>query len=301
MAQVVIAGCGYVGNALAAQLMAEGHEVFGIRRDISKLADGVQGIAGNLADPKSLPPAPPRTEYAVFAVGADAGTEKAYREAYVDGLAGFLEWLANEGQRPKRIVMTSSTSVYGQRRGEPIDEDSPTHPTQFRGETLLASERLLAASGLSSVVVRLGGIYGPGRTSLIARAKAGELRLRGAAHFTNRIHRDDAAGLIRHLLFHESPAPLYLGVDSESAEEGALYAWLADALGAPFPSDPSDPSEPSESSGPSDSSGPSGRTGRRSAGSKRCSNRLARESGYTFRYPTFREGYGELIRSLRAD
>jgi nucleoside-diphosphate-sugar epimerase len=210
MAQVVIAGCGYVGNALAELLMKEDHEVFGIRRDTAGLAPGVIGIQGNLASPKSLGPAPRRVEYAVFAVGADESTEKAYREAYVDGLAGFLEWLADEGQRPKRIVMTSSTSVYGQRRGEPIDEDSPTHPTQFRGETLLTSERLLASSGLSSVVVRLGGIYGPGRTSLIDRARSGELRVRADAHYTNRIHRDDAAGLIRHLLFHQSPAPLYL-------------------------------------------------------------------------------------------
>ena len=238
MSQVVIAGCGYVGNALAERLLGEGHEVFGIRRDTSKLAPGVVGLAGDLAVPRSLPPAPPRVEYAVFAVGADESSEKAYRKAYVDGLAGFLEWLADEGQRPKRIVMTSSTSVYGQRRGEPIDEDSPTHPTHFRGETLLTSERLLGASGLSSVVVRLGGIYGPGRTSLIERARAGELTLRATEHFTNRIHRDDAAGLIRHLLFHEAPAPLYLGVDSESAEEGTVYRWLAEAVGGAAPTPP---------------------------------------------------------------
>jgi nucleoside-diphosphate-sugar epimerase len=284
MAQVVIAGCGYIGNALAELLLKEHHEVFGIRRNIAGLAPGVIGIQGNLASPKSLGPAPPRVEYAVFAVAADEGTEKAYREAYVDGLAGFLEWLADEGQRPKRIVMTSSTSVYGQRRGEPIDEDSPTHPTQFRGETLLTSERLLASSGLSSVVVRLGGIYGPGRTSLVDRARAGELRLRPFAHYTNRIHRDDAAGLIRHLLFHESPAPLYLGVDDESADEANVYRWLGDEFGIDVPVE----DETVE-----------GDSRRRAVGSKRCSNRLARESGYTFRYPSFREGYGELIRADR--
>jgi nucleoside-diphosphate-sugar epimerase len=196
-------------------------------------------------------------------------------------LAGLLEWLADEGQRPKRIVMTSSTSVYGQRRGEHIDEDSPTHPTQFRGETLLAAEGLLAASGLSSVVVRLGGIYGPGREGLIDRCKAGELRLRGFEHFTNRIHRDDAAGLLRHLLFHEAPASLYLGVDQESADEATLFQWLAEQLGV-------DP--------PTEEEADRGERGRRGVGSKRCSNRLARESGYRFRYPTFREGYRELIR-----
>jgi nucleoside-diphosphate-sugar epimerase len=284
MAQVVIGGCGYVGNTLARLLLAEGHEVFGIRRDISKLEPGVVGIAGDMERPESLGPAPSRVEYVVFASSPDEGSERAYRRAYLDGLAGLLEWLADEGQRPKRIVMTSSTAVYGQRRGEHIDEDSPTHPTQFRGETLLASERLLAASGLSSVVLRLGGIYGPGRTGLIDRGRAGELKLRGFEHFTNRIHRDDAAGLLRHLLFHESPAGLYLGVDEEPVDESVLFDWLAKEL---------------EIDSPTEEEAAEGEMGGRSVGSKRCSNRLARESGYEFRYPTYREGYRELIRESR--
>jgi nucleoside-diphosphate-sugar epimerase len=286
MAQAVIAGCGYVGNELARMLIDEGHDVFGIRRDVSKLVPGVRGIEGNVAQPKSLGPAPERVEYVVFAVGADEGTEQAYRRAYLDGLAGFLEWLADEGQRPRRLVMVSSTSVYGQRRGEHIDELSPTHPTQFRGETLLASERLGAASGLSTVVVRLGGIYGPGRESLIDRAREGKLQTRSTQHFTNRIHRDDAAGVLRYLLFHPSPESLYLGVDDEAAEESELYSWIAKELGVAAPSG----EEEDEAA-----------NGRRSAGSKRCSNRRLRESGYAFRYPTYREGYAELIRARQPD
>ncbi len=282
MAQVVIAGCGYVGNELARMLLEEGHEVFGIRRDVSKLAAGVGAIEGDVARPETLGPAPQRVEYAVFAVGSDEASEQAYRRAYLDGLAGFLEWLADEGQRPRRVVMISSTSVYGQRRGEHIDEDSPTHPTQFRGETLLASERLLAASGLGSVVVRLGGIYGPGRESLIDRAQAGKLQLRGAEHFTNRIHRDDAAGLLRYLLFHPSPESLYLGVDDEAAEEAELYTWLAKELGVAAPKEEAEGTATDH---------------RRQVGSKRCSNRRLRESGYSFRYPTYRDGYAELIRA----
>jgi len=288
MAQVVIAGCGYVGNALAGMLMKEGHEVYGIRRDIDALAAGVRGIAGNVAQPDALGPAPARVEYAVFAVAADEATEQAYRQAYLDGLAGFLQWLADEGQRPRRIVMASSTSVYGQRRGEHIDEDSPTHPTQFRGETLLASEGLVAASEIPSVVVRLGGIYGPGRTSLIDRAREGRLRLRPIEHFTNRIHRDDAAGLIRHLLFHPNPESVYLGVDDQSAEEAEVFGWLAKELGVPPPAEQAE----QEEGGAADR--------RRAVGSKRCTNQRARESGYRFRYPSFREGYGELIRALQA-
>ena len=85
MAQVVIAGCGYVGNALARMLLAEDHEVFGIRRDPSKLLKGVKAIRGDLADPRSFGPAPQRVEYVVFAVGADESAEQAYRRAYSRG------------------------------------------------------------------------------------------------------------------------------------------------------------------------------------------------------------------------
>ena len=281
MAQVVIAGCGYVGSELAQMLKEDGHEVFGIRRDVSGLDSKIRGIEGDLAEPKTLGPAPKRVECAVYSVSADEGSEHAYRRAYVEGLAGFLEWLADEGQRPKRLVMVSSTSVYGQRRGEHIDEDSPTHPTQFRGETLLAAEGLAAASGISTVVIRFGGIYGPGRESLVGRARDGQLELRDAEHFTNRIHRDDAAGVLRHLLFHPSPAPLYLGVDNEPAEEAQLFRWLTKELGV---------DEPRLRTAEATSQD------HRTVGSKRCSNRLLRESGYAFRYPTFREGYGELMR-----
>jgi nucleoside-diphosphate-sugar epimerase len=282
MAEAVIAGCGYVGSELARMLRKDGHEVFGIRRDVSGLAADLRGIEGDVADPGSLGPAPKRVEYAVYCVSADEGSEKAYRRAYLDGLAGFLEWLADEGQRPKRLAMVSSTSVYGQRRGEHIDEDSPTHPTQFRGETLLASERLAAASGIPTVVVRFGGIYGPGREGLIDRARDGKLEYRAAEHFTNRIHRNDAAGVLKHLLFHASPEPLYLGVDDESAEEAMLFAWLTKELGV---DDPKHPEEGATANA------------RRAVGSKRCSNRLLRESGYVFQYPTYREGYGAMIRS----
>ena len=293
-------------------LREEGHEVFGIRRDISGLDADLQGIEGDVAKPKSLGPAPARVDYAVYAVSADEGTEQAYRRAYLDGLAGFLEWLADEGQRPKRLVMVSSTSVYGQRRGEHIDEDSPTHPTQFRGETLLAAERLAATSGIQTVVIRFGGIYGPGREGLIDRARDGKLEVRAAEHFTNRIHRDDAAGALRHLLLHPSPDPLYLGVDDESVEEATLFAWLAKELGVQEPGSPDGPASstgpdgPDGSTGPDGSNGSNGSTGpddqktRRPVGSKRCSNRRLRESGFTLRYPTYREGYGALIRARAA-
>ena len=128
--------------------------------------------------------------------------------------------------------------------------------------------------------LRLGGIYGPGRTRLLENVRSGRARYRaGTPRYTNRIHRDDCAGAIAHLMQEEAPQPLYLGVDDDPAEEVVVLRWLAGVLGAPEP-------RPEKGVGAGD---------RRSRGNKRCQNALLRDTGYTFHYPTFREGYTSLI------
>jgi nucleoside-diphosphate-sugar epimerase len=129
-----------------------------------------------------------------------------------------------------------------------------------------------------AVVLRLGGIYGPGRDRLIREVAEGRALRPAEPLFTHRIHRDDAAGAIAHLLALERPEPVYLGVDSEPADLGAVYAWISARLGLPEPAIAPIPGE-----------------GRLARGSKRCSNARLVASGYRFAYPTFREGYGELI------
>jgi nucleoside-diphosphate-sugar epimerase len=172
-------------------------------------------------------------------------------------------------------VFVSSTSVYGQSAGEWVDETSPTEPRAFSGRRVLEGEALARASGTQSVAVRFGGIYGPGRTRLLDEVAAGRARWR-PGHFTNRIHRDDCAGVLQHVLELAAPESVYLGVDCEPAEERTVFSWLAGRVGV---EDPAPESEAMRSRG---------------AGSKRCSNRRLLESGYDFVYPTFREGYGEV-------
>ena len=64
---------------------------------------------------------------------------------------------------------------------------------------------------------------------------AGEARLPAEPAYTNRIHRDDCAGLLAHLLALPEPQPLYLGVDHDPADLRDVYLWLAEQLGAPPP------------------------------------------------------------------
>ena len=287
VARMLIAGCGYVGAALAQMWVADGHEVFGLKRDPDALPIGVHGIAADLRRPESLGALPERIDVAVYAAGSKSHDSDAYRAIYLDGLGNLLRVLREQGERPRRVLFTSSTAVYGQRRGEWVDETSPTRPDRFSGEIMLLAERLLLASSFPATVLRLGGIYGPGRTRLVERVRAGEAVVRGGPpHYTNRIHRDDAAAAMHHLLQHPEPLPLYLGVDDEPADEGAVLAWLAEQAGAPAP-------RTLESAGHPGSE-------RRRAGSKRCRNARLRCSGYVFRFPTFREGYGALLASPRS-
>lgn len=290
MARIVIAGCGYVGSALGTELAGEGHEVFGLRRDPSRLPSAIEPLQADLARRESALVLPSGLDFAVYCVSPDGGSTDAYRVAYLDGLELFLRTLRDQGEKPRRVLFTSSTSVYGQDRGEWIDEESPARPTRATGETLILAERLLLASGFPASVVRFGGIYGPGRMRLVDRVASGEARIDPEPHFTNRIHRDDAAGLLRHLMRLEAAperaaiADLYLGVDCDPADEAEVLRFLAEELSLP----------------PPPLRGPDDPPVRRRAGSKRCRNDRIRATGYAFRVPGFRQGYPGIVRAWRA-
>lgn len=272
MERVLIAGCGDVGCALAGRLTARGVEVWGLRRTIAALPPGVRGLAADLSDPAGWPSLPTKLDAVVYSAAPDGRDEASYRAVYVEGLGHLLERLA--GERLHRVIFTSSTGVYGQDAGEVVDESSPTEPTAFTGRCLLEAEAVPQTAPWPAVVVRLGGIYGPGRTRLLEAARRGEP---GSPTFSNRIHRDDCAGILDHLLDLDRPEPLYLGVDSEPAPRSEVIAWLRARMGLPaLPEAP---------------------TGDLVAG-KRCSNQRLLASGYRLLYPSFREGYGALLAEL---
>lgn len=284
MARVLIAGCGYVGSALGARLVGKGNEVWGLRRRPHTLPQGILPIEADLSVARTLTELPPRLDHVVYAVSPSGSDDALYRSAYVEGIARLLEALDHQSQRPRRVFFLSSTGVYAQNKGEWVDESSPTEPAHFSGKRLLEGEKLLADSDFAGTVLRLGGIYGPRRTRLLERVRTGQATFRkGGPFYTNRIHRDDCAGALQHLMSLEAPGPLYVGVDEEPAEEPIVQRWIAGALGA---------SEPrAQTEAPRATAG-------RPPSNKRCRSDLLRETGYAFAYPTFREGYAALISEL---
>jgi nucleoside-diphosphate-sugar epimerase len=276
--RVLIAGCGYVGSALAVRLTEDGARAWGLRRDPSGLPHGVQPVAADLLDP-GLEEWIPRTDAVVYAASPDESSDEAYRRTYVSGLENLLRALRSRGADGARVILVSSTSVYGDQDGREVDEDTPVAPEDFRGSRVVEGEKILGDTWGDGVILRLGGIYGPGRTRLLERVRAGTARCPAPPTvWSNRIHVEDAAGALHHLLGVEDPDRVYIGVDREPVSICTVYRYVAELLGAPEPE-----VEPE--------------SGRR-RGNKRCSSRRLVESGYAFRYPSFREGYRQVVAGL---
>lgn len=278
--RALIAGAGFVGSRLAVELADAGHDVWALRRSAARVRDDIPTLQADLCDPATLSDLPRDLDWLVYAASADERSDAAYARTYVGGLHNVLECPSVRARRPERIVFTSSTAVYGQHEGEWVDERSPTEPSGFNGRRLLEAEQLLKGVPGASVL-RLAGIYGPGRNRLLESIRRGEASYSSTqTEYTNRIHRDDCAGAIAHLLTSPQREPCYIGVDDEPVAREELLRWLAGRLRAPKPN-----AVPTRSS-------------RRSATNKRCSNKLLRASGYALRFPSFRDGYTALLDAL---
>ena len=269
MWRVLIAGCGDVGGELARRLLADGHVVYGLRRRAHLLPAGVRPVAGDVRDPASLRALPAEIDVLVYAAAADGRSEASYRAAYVDGPCNVLRAVAPGGTL-RRVLYVSSTRVYPQGAGEWVDEGSSTGGDDPYAKLLLEGEAAVRDAAAGAVTVRLAGIYGPGRTRLVERVRAREPC---RAAWTNRIHRDDCAGVLHHVLRLERPLSLYLGADGEPATQCAVMGWVAQRLGLPAPP----------------------RVDASAAAGKRCRNARLEASGYAFEYPSFREGYAAVI------
>ncbi len=272
----LIIGCGDVGCRLALQLLANDHLVYGLRRDSSRLPNDVIPIIADLTS-DDLGEWPDYIDYVVYSAAANGQTEQHYRSIYLNGLQRVINRIQSSQLHPRRVFFTSSTAVYHQQDGEWVDEHSATQPHVFQGQIMLAAEQQLLNGEIPATVVRFGGIYGPGRHYMLQRVANGEVYGETPVIYGNRIHADDCAGLLAHLIALDAAntaiAPLYLGVDSAPVALSEVSQWLAQELAV---------TPQTEISG-------------RRLGSKCCSNQRIVASGYQFQYPSYKEGYRRLI------
>lgn len=276
----LIIGCGDIGTILGRELLAAGQHVVGLRRNAGALeGSGIEPLSLDINDEEALGTLP-NADIVVYIVSADHFDEGAYQSAYPVGLGNVLAEYGRRDTPPKRVFFVSSTSVYAQQEGEIVDETSPTEPHGFAGQLVYRAERKLLEHDLPGSVVRFSGIYGPGRDRLIRQVSEGRMAPAAPPMYTNRIHRDDCAGVLAHLIgltLDGKPVDdVYLATDCEPAPLHDVMSWLAGKLKVESTDLIQSPLK------------------RRS--SKRCDNTRLRDSGYRFRYPTYREGYAQVLK-----
>src|SRR6266536_1394593 len=277
MPRILIAGCGYIGQAAADLFNAAGWAVEGwtgsaesaaalsakpypVRQvNISKRAEVAEraGIFDALI-------------HCASSSGGDAGM---YRQVYFDGARNLLEMFPGS-----KLLFTSSTSVYAQRDGSWVTEESETKPMRETSRLLLETERLVLASG--GIVARLAGIYGPGRSALLSKFLAGTAMIDPENdRFVNQVHRDDIASALFLLVSGEwQERQIYNMVDNQPMLQSDCYRWLAQRLNRPVPPI----RELMEQR-------------KRGDTNKRVSNAKLRSLGWTLQYPTFADAMEKSI------
>ncbi|HZQ47196.1 MAG TPA: SDR family oxidoreductase, partial [Verrucomicrobiae bacterium] len=237
--RVLIVGCGYVGLPLGAELVRLGHEVHGVRRSaegaVEMKAAGIRPLVADVTNPAELAQLPGPFDWVVNCLSSSKGGVEEYREVYLKGTRNLMEWLS--ASPPKKFVYTSSTSVYGQTDGSAVKESSPTEPASETSRVLVETEKaLLEAKQIPGVILRVAGIYGPGRGHLFLQYLKNEARIAGQGErMINMIHRDDLTGIIIAALKNGRPGEIYNAVDDEPVAQIHFFRWLSETLGKWMP------------------------------------------------------------------
>jgi nucleoside-diphosphate-sugar epimerase len=259
--KLLIAGIGYVGKALAGKVSGQGWQVWGLRRKPEPV-QGVTMIAVDMLDPKSLVNLP-QVDCVVLAQSPSQKTDS-YEKTYLQATQNLLAALKD--QKLKKLILISSSGVYGEQSGEWVDENTPPRPKDENGRILLKAEEAVLKSGQPAIVLRLSGIYGPGRNRILS-IKEGRVKPVLSGAFMNRIHVDDAVSAIALLLEKGAPGEIYLASDDNPCTEREFYEWLK--LEGPIKDE--------ELRG------------------KRCANRKLKSIGWKLSYPSYLQGYTALL------
>jgi nucleoside-diphosphate-sugar epimerase len=259
-------GCGYLGEEVRRGLAEAGAAVTVITRETADVGDRAS-LERALADREF--------QVALHCASSSRGGEEAYRHVFLEGARNLAELLPGA-----RLLLTSSTSVYGQTDGGLVDEDAPADPASVTSKILREAEEIVLARG--GIVARLAGLYGPGRWAALRKLREGQAVIEdGGRRVQNHLHRDDAASALVLLASRGVPDTIYNVVDDLPMEQGRFYRILCAATGLPYP-------PPGVA--------PGGR--KRGTTSKQVSNRRLRELGWQPRYPGVEDALREDARLL---
>lgn len=242
--RLVVFGCGYVGTAVALRALEKGWRVFALTRNAEQAeelrAHGVSKVVvADLHMNEWHKELSGDYEYCLDCVSSAGGGLEGYKLSYLEGLKSIRQWA--EQRKVGAFVYTSSTSVYPQTGGQWVDETFSNEGVNAAAEVLLEAERNALAEPMPwerAFVLRLSGIYGPGRHMLLDQIRAGATSLSGTGdHYLNLIHRDDVVSAIERVFecHRDNNGGVYNLNDGCPFTKAEVVAWLAEQAGMPVP------------------------------------------------------------------
>lgn len=276
--KVLIVGCGDLGVELARQLQSQDLIPIGLRRSLN-VDSSFDYIQADVTQPSSLSVVSNlNPDFLVYCVAASAQTDENYRQHYVEGLRNVLNAL-DGAISLKHVFFVSSTRMYGQTKDALLDENTVPQDMDFGGIRLLEAENILKQAGKSwtHTALRLTGIYGPGRNRMLKLvANPSDWPIQNT--WSNRIHRDDAAAFIVHLiqmlLDGKTTQDCYVVTDSCPVSQYEVLLWIAKQMGIEI-----------EGSMPE------------IVGGKRMSNRRMLSTGFCLKHPDYKIGYSAMLKT----
>jgi nucleoside-diphosphate-sugar epimerase len=280
---LLIVGCGDLGARTGELLRCCGYDLGGVCRNTSRLPADFTAYSADYCEMGSLAfleDAAP--DYLLLTLKPTEFSAQGYQRGFPQAMANVLSGLG--AHQPKAIFMVSSTRVFAERDGGWVDEESPLAQEGYAAKAIIEAEEMLQNSRHSSCIIRFAGIYGDPEGRLITRLGRGEVCARTPLKYSNRIHRDDCAGFIVHLLAlgHSDRLSVYIGVDSQPVPGYEVEQWLARKIN------------------PDAILTEMGSVTMRSLGHKRCSNRCLLASGYRLQYAGYQVGYGAVVAARTA-
>jgi nucleoside-diphosphate-sugar epimerase len=271
--KLFIFGFGYTATRLVKKLSSTSWQYSGTHRNSHILFDGhapVSNIAEHLNG----------VTHVLISIPPDRDQKDFVYHHHLNDLRNLsdLKWLG----------YLSTTSVYGNWSGQWVNEMSDTNPTEDRGKSRLAAEKLWIDSGLPTHIFRLGGIYGPGRNQIEAVKNNSALKIIKENHYFSRIHVNDISSALIKSMEQPSNGSVYNIVDDFPAPASDVLDFLCDKLGKPrlhgIPLEQADISPALRSF---------------YADNKRVSNRITKEKlNWQPQFPSFKEGYLDILAKL---
>lgn len=279
MTKLLIAGYGDIGGRLASILDRDHYQVFGLKRNpTSSDEGGTLFIKADLTQPDDLERLDCDFDQVLYLPTPGGRDAEAYRAVFDTALNNLIQRFKAGGRMPQWFFI-SSTGVYGQTGGEWVDEESDAQPNSETGKIIRKAEQTLLEHDPSAVVVRFSGIYGLGRERLLQMASRQAVIQADPPYYTNRIHQDDCAAVLAFLLKKhvegERLDNVYLASDDHPAPMWEVISWLARQMNSQPPIAKPVDNAPDQN--------------------KRCRNARLKALGFRFKYPTYREGYGEML------